>query len=322
MLSVSDMHVSFSGRRGTVTPVDGVDLRVAQGEVLGIVGESGSGKSLTLKAILGLLPRGGFVSAGDLRFSGEGGEPQPYDPVAVRGHGMSMIFQEPMTALNPTMRVRDLIGLGLRLHHGYSRAQARAEVVELMREVGIPAPERRARAWPHELSGGLRQRVMIATALATRPRLLLCDEPTTALDVTVQRQILTLLRRLVVERGMSMIFVTHDLPVLGQLADRIAVMYAGRIIEIDQTARLFRRPRHPYTHALMHSAPVIDATEETLAGIGGRPPDPRAFPPGCRFADRCPHVVRECRYAPYRLVPAGERAASACIREIELQGVR
>ena len=322
MLSIRDLHVSFRGREGTVTPVDGVDLDVAGGEVLGIAGESGSGKSLTLKAILGLLPRGGFVSAGELRFSEDGGPPQPYHPATVRGHGMSMVFQEPMTALNPTMRVGDLIGLGPRLHHGRSRAQARSEAVELMREVGIPAPERRARAWPHELSGGLRQRVMIATALSTRPRLLLCDEPTTALDVTVQRQILMLLRKLVAERGMSMVFVTHDLPVLGQLADRIAVMYAGRIVEVDRASSLFRRPRHPYTHALMHSAPVIDAVSDTLAGIGGRPPDPRAFPRGCRFADRCSHAVPECGDAPYRLAVSDGIAASACIRSLELRGIR
>ena len=321
VLSIRDLHVSFSGRGGRVSPVDGVDLDLAAGEVLGIAGESGSGKSLTLKAVVGLLPRGG-AATGDLRFAPDDGELLAYDPVEVRGRGISMIFQEPMTALNPTMRVGDLIGLGTRINRDRSKQQARAEAVELMREVGIPAPERRARSWPHELSGGLRQRVMIATALSTRPRVLLCDEPTTALDVTVQRQILALLRRLVDKRQMSMIFVTHDLPVLGQLADRIAVMYAGRIVEVNEARTLFRAPKHPYTHALMHAAPVIDVAEERLEGISGSPPDPTEFPDGCRFRDRCPHSLPECAGASYRLIESDAGAASACIRSLELAGVR
>ena len=304
-----------------MTPVDGVDFDLGRGEVLGIAGESGSGKSLTLKAVVGLLPRGG-TARGDLRFAPEAGQPVPYDPAEVRGRGISMVFQEPMTALNPTMRVGDLVGLGIRLRRGCSKQEARTEAVELMREVGIPSPERRARAWPHELSGGLRQRVVIAAALSTKPTVLLCDEPTTALDVTVQRQILALLRRLVGERQMSLIFVTHDLPVLGQLADRIAVMYAGRIIEVNEARTLFRAPRHPYTHALMHAAPVIDVVVERLEGVSGRPPDPRAFPAGCRFRDRCPHAVDDCAGAPYRLADAGDMALSACIRRLELAGVK
>ena len=320
VLSVRDLHVGFAGHEGIVTPVDGVDLDLGEGEVLGIAGESGSGKSLTLKAIVGLLPRGGAIT-GDLRFASDGGEPLPYDPAEVRGRGISMVFQEPMTALNPTMRVGDLVGLGTQINRGLSKKQARSEAVELMRQVGVPAPERRARSWPHELSGGLRQRIMIATALSTRPRVLLCDEPTTALDVTVQRQILTLLRRLVDERQMSMILVTHDLPVLGHLADRIAVMYAGRFVEVNEARTLFRAPKHPYTHALMHAAPVIDLVEE-LEGISGHPPDPRQFPDGCRFRDRCRHALPECAGASYRLVESGGGAASACIRSLELVGVR
>ncbi len=321
VLSIRDLHVTFPGPRGGVAPVDGVDLDLRAGEVLGVAGESGSGKSLTLRAIMGLPPRGGSVS-GDLRFAPGDGPPEPYSPAEVRGRGISMVFQEPMTALNPTMRVGDLVGLGPRMHAGRSRAQARAEAVEVMRDAGIPLPERRARSWPHELSGGLRQRVVIAAALASRPRVLLCDEPTTALDVTVQRQILSLLRRLVDERHMSMIFVTHDLPVLGQLADRIAVMYAGRIVEVNEARALLRAPRHPYTHALMHAAPVIDAAAERLEGIPGRPPDPRCFGDGCRFRDRCAHARPECAGAPYRLVDSGAGAALACIRSLELAGVR
>ena len=321
VLSIRDLHVTFSGPGDEVTPVDGVDLDLRAGEVLGVAGESGSGKSLTLRAIMGLLPRGGSVR-GDLRFASGDAPPAPYDPTEARGRGMSMVFQEPMTALNPTMRVGDLVGLGPRMHAGRTRAQARAEAIEVMRVVGIPLPERRARSWPHELSGGLRQRVVIAAALSTRPRLLLCDEPTTALDVTVQRQILALLRRLVDERHMSMIFVTHDLPVLGQLADRIAVMYAGRVVEVNDARTLLRAPRHPYTHALMHAAPVIDAASERLEGISGRPPDPRRFGGGCRFRDRCVHALPECGQAPYRLADANAGAASACIRSLELVGVR
>jgi len=321
LLSVRDLHVTFRSKHTEVTPVDGVDLEVAPGEILGLAGESGSGKSLTLRAILGLLPRGGSAK-GDLRFAGDNGELVPYDPAAVRGSGMSMVFQEPMTALNPTMRVGDLIALGAQIHQGMSKADAMTEAVDLMREVGIPVPERRARSWPHELSGGLRQRVMIATALSTKPRLLLCDEPTTALDVTVQRQILSLLRRLAEERQMSMIFVTHDLPVLASIADRIAVMYAGRVVEINDSRELFRRPKHPYTHALMHSAPVIDVTEERLVGIEGRPPDPRRFPVGCRFADRCSFVADGCEDAPYRLGEIVDSSGTACVRELDLKGVR
>ena len=233
-----------------------------------------------------------------------------------------MIFQEPMTALNPTMRVGDLVSLGIRLRGGVSKRQARAEAVELMGKVGIGMPERRARAWPHELSGGLRQRVMIATALSVKPRVLLCDEPTTALDVTVQRQILSLLRDLVDQFGMSMIFVTHDLPVLSQLADRIAVMYAGRLVEVSDTQTLFRSPQHPYTHALMRSAPVIDVRSEALTGIGGRPPDPADFGAGCRFRDRCAHALAECAEAPYLLADTGDGTLSACIRQLDLEGVR
>ncbi|MXW35072.1 MAG: ABC transporter ATP-binding protein [Acidimicrobiaceae bacterium] len=321
MLSIRNLQVSFAFQHGTIVPVDGVDLDLGEGEVLGIAGESGSGKSLTLRSIIGLLPRGASAT-GDLRFSVDGGSPAAYDPAEVRGRSISMVFQEPVTALNPTMRVGDLVSLGIRLRGGRSKRRARTDAIDLMRQVGIPMPGRRARAWPHELSGGLRQRVMIATALSTRPRLLLCDEPTTALDVTVQRQILNLLSGLVAELGMSMIFVTHDLPVLRQLADRIAVMYAGRIVEVNDTEALFSAPRHPYTHALMRAAPVIDIRNEELAGIGGRPPDPRNFGGGCRFRDRCAHALPECVEASYRLVATSDGAASACIRQLDLAGVR
>lgn len=321
LLSLEDLHVTVPVRDGELTPVDGISLEVKRGEVLGIAGESGSGKSLTLKAILGLLPLGSRVD-GEIRFSPDGSPPETFDPVDLRGHGISMIFQEPMTALNPTMRVGNLIALGYRLHHDVTRAEAKVEAIRLMREVGIPAPERRYKSWPHQLSGGLRQRVVIAAALSTRPKLLLCDEPTTALDVTISRQILALLKRLADDRDMGLIYVTHDLPVLGQFADRIGIIYAGRLVEVSPTEILFSSPKHPYTHALLHSAPVLDRTADRLEGIGGRPPDPRSFPPGCRFSPRCPYAAPECDEAPYRLAPVDDTTASACIFNHELAGVR
>ncbi len=307
LLEIEDLAVTLRAGPREITPVDGVSLAVLPGEALGVVGESGSGKSLTLKAIVGLLPPAART-AGALRLDG-----RRYAPEAVRGRGIAMIFQEPMTALNPTMRVGDLIAEPLRLHRGVSRRAGRERAIELMRQVGIPDAPRRARAWPHELSGGLRQRVMIAAALATEPRLLLCDEPTTALDVCVQDQILGLLRTLVRERGMSMLFVTHDLAVIGELCDRVAVMYAGRVVEIGATDAVLAAPHHPYTDALLRSAPSFADSSERLRDIAGRPPDPRAFPPGCRFAPRCAFARDDCRGADGRLVPSDDGRWTACI---------
>lgn len=312
LLEVEELHIGFASGRRRVTPVDGVSLTLSRGEALGIAGESGSGKSLTLKAIIGLLPPGAIVDGG-LRFALDGEAPIPYTPAEVHGHGISIIFQEPMTALNPTMRVGDLVAEGPRIHLGLNKEAARERAVELMRQVGIPDPERRARMWPHQLSGGLRQRVMIATALSTEPRLLLCDEPTTALDVSIQDQILGLLQDIRTRLGMSIIFVTHDLAVLGELCDRLAVMYAGRIVETGPVDEVFADPRHPYTEALMHSVPSFAASTEKLEGIEGRPPDPRDFPPGCRFAPRCRYAQDDCTTAGHELVEIAEGRATACI---------
>lgn len=320
LLSVEGLRIRFETPVGTLTPVDGVSFSVGRGEVLGIAGESGSGKSLTLRSILGLLPPNANVE-GDLRFSREGGPPVPFAPEAVRGHGAAMIFQEPMTALNPTMRVGDLVSEAPRMRERWPRGEARRRAVELLRSVGIPDPERRLHAWPHQLSGGLRQRVMIATALSAAPRLLLCDEPTTALDVTIQDQILGLLLRLREERGMSIVFVTHDLAVIGEVCDRLAIMYAGQIIETGSTDEVLAAPRHPYTAALLRSLPsVAQDGSRRLEGIGGVPPDPRAFPEGCRFAPRCRFARSDCTRAMYRLVAAGGRA-TACIHPEVLEGV-
>jgi oligopeptide/dipeptide ABC transporter ATP-binding protein len=313
VLDVEDLRVTMSSPEGTSSPVDGVSLHVGAGEILGICGESGAGKSLTLKAIIGLLPHGARAS-GRLQLSlGAGAPPAAYRPADVRGRGIGMIFQEPMTALNPTMRVGDLVALGVRLHQQVSRREARRRAIELLRDVGIPDPERRARAWPHQLSGGMRQRVMIAAALSTDPRLLLCDEPTTALDVTVQHQILALLRRLADERQVGVAFVTHDLPVLAGLCDRLAVMYAGRLVETGATREVIDAPRHPYTAALIRAAPSLDNRGERLAGIGGRPPHPREFPEGCRFWPRCPFAREDCRQAPYVLEPVSAGRQTSCI---------
>jgi oligopeptide/dipeptide ABC transporter ATP-binding protein len=311
LLAIEDLRVNLSLGDTWIAPVDGVTLSVERGEFLGIAGESGSGKSLTLRSIVGLLPPGSRVE-GSLLVSLDGQTPRPLDVEEVRGHGVAMIFQEPMTALNPTMRVGDLIAEGPRVHQGLSRAAAKARAIELMGLVGIPDPRRRARHWPHQLSGGLRQRVMIATALSTDPKLLLCDEPTTALDVTIQDQILGLLERLRRELGMSIVLVTHDLAVIAEVCDRLAVMYAGRIVELGGVDEVLTSPRHPYTSALLESVPSFHGGSERLEGMGGRPPDPRTFPDGCRFAPRCRFAREDCLRAPYELELVNERL-TACI---------
>lgn len=311
VISVRDLHVSLAPGENTVTPVDGVSFDVRPGESLGIVGESGSGKSLSLRAVLGLLPRGGS-STGAVRYAFANGTIGA-DAARVRGHGAAMVFQEPMTALNPTMRVGDLIAEAVRVTGVRSRRAVKDRVLELMASVGIPDPARRARMWPHELSGGLRQRVMIAAALATEPEVLFCDEPTTALDVTIQDQILGLLRRLQSERAMAMVFVSHDLAVVAEVCDRIAVMYAGRVVETGPVDEVLNAPRHPYTAALLGSAPSFARNGDPLATIPGSPPDPRDFPSGCRFAPRCAFADDACLLAPYVLDGDGPRA-TACIR--------
>ena len=256
LLEVRGLRVA-AGRRELV---HGVDLTVAAGECLGVVGESGSGKSLTMRSVVDLLPRGTRTTAGELLFDGAA-----YRPEDLRGRGIAMVFQEPMTALNPTRRAGDIIADGVlaAATARVSRRQARETAVSLMREVGIPDPARRARAYPHELSGGLRQRVMIALALAGHPRLLICDEPTTALDVTVQDQILRLLNRLREERGLAMLFVTHDLGVIAQVSQRIAVMYDGRVVETGATADVLARPEHEYTAQLRAAAAAIEGRRAT-----------------------------------------------------------
>jgi oligopeptide/dipeptide ABC transporter ATP-binding protein len=314
MLDVRDLRVQIAARHGTVRAVDGISLEVASGEALGLVGESGSGKSMTLRAILGVLPPEAKVTAGQILLDGVDLVPlSNSDLNRIRGPKMSMIFQEPMSALNPVMRVGNQIAEGPRVHLGYNKAKAAERALELMRRVGIPDPERRFRAFPHEFSGGMRQRVMIAIALSCDPEIILCDEPTTALDVTIQDQILRLLARLCAESGVSLIFVTHDLPVVAQLCQRVAVMYGGQLVETGDVRDVLLDPRHPYTLGLVRSAPDVDYVRESLVPIPGSPPSLITPPSGCRFHPRCSFAEEDCKVlpTPLRELPGGR--STACL---------
>src|SRR5712671_17900 len=314
MLEVRDLHVQIAARHGTVRAVDGVSLEVGTGEALGLVGESGSGKSMTLRAILGVLPSEGKITSGQVILDGVDLVPlSNSDLNHIRGPKMSMIFQEPMSALNPVMRVGHQIAEGPRVHLGYSKAKAAERALELMRRVGIPDPERRFRAYPHEFSGGMRQRVMLAIALSCDPEIILFDEPTTALDVTIQDQILRLLARLCAESGVSLIFVTHDLPVVAQVCQQVAVMYGGQLVERGDVRDVLLDPRHPYTLGLVRSAPDFEYVQDSLRPIPGSPPSLITPPPGCRFHPRCEFAEDDCRTGevPLRILPGGR--ATACL---------
>jgi peptide/nickel transport system ATP-binding protein len=292
LLEVSGLRTSFATRAGVVRAVTGVDFSIARGEVLGLVGESGCGKSVTSLSILGLVARPGRVEAGTVRFDGRDLVTLPEPELRkVRGDRIAMIFQQPTSSLNPVMQVGDQIGEVLELHRNMKRRAAHDRVLELMRLVGIPDPERRIRAYPHEMSGGMAQRVMIAMALACEPELLIADEPTTALDVTIQAQILDLMRTLQRETGTAIILITHDLGVVAEMCDRVAVMYAGEIVEQTDVRTLFASPQHPYTRGLIASVPVPGIIQDELATIPGNVPNLVDLPPGCRFAPRC--QVRE-----------------------------
>jgi peptide/nickel transport system ATP-binding protein len=298
VLSLTGLRTEIAiGSGRVVRAVDGVDLSVRRGELLGVVGESGCGKTMTALSVMRLLPPGGRIAAGQVLFEGTDLATLPERKLrAVRGRGIGMVFQDPMTALNPTMPIGRQIAEPLRLHTDLSSAGVRRRVVEVLGLVGLPDPEARLSSHPHELSGGMRQRVMIARALACGPSLLIADEPTTALDVTIQRQILELIDELRERLGMAVILVTHDLGVIAGRADRVAVMYAGRIVELTDTPRLFGNPRHPYTEALFEALPENAAdTGERLYSIPGMPPDLADPPAGCRFAPRCRHAVDRCR---------------------------
>jgi peptide/nickel transport system ATP-binding protein/oligopeptide transport system ATP-binding protein len=291
-----------------------VSFDVHVGEVLGLVGESGSGKTMALRAILGLLPRTARIAGGSVEFEGVellgGGEGRLR---ALRGRSVAMVFQEPMTALNPVMTVGEQIAEEPLVRLGLGRRGARERALELMRRVGIPDPVRRYRAFPHELSGGMRQRVMIAIALSGGPKLILCDEPTTALDVTIQDQILKLLRSLQRESGVSLVFVSHDLAVIAQTCDRLAVMYAGQVVETGTVDAVFREPHHPYTLGLLRSVPDFDVVRETLSSIPGSPPDLASPPSGCRFHPRCELVQPDCITTEVPLIDLPPGRAARCL---------
>jgi oligopeptide/dipeptide ABC transporter ATP-binding protein len=312
VLQIDDLRVEVDRSGAPAMAVDGVSLEVQRGECLGLVGESGAGKTLTLRAAIGLLPPGVRVLGGELRLRGI-----PYRASHARGREIGMVFQEPTAALNPLMRVGDLIKEGLRTS-GLKARGAERKVIGLMEEVGISDPERRARSWPHELSGGQRQRVAIAMALAAEPSVLLCDEPTTALDVTVQERILELLDRLRVQRELAIVFVTHNLAVIDRISRRLAVMYAGRVVECGPTDQLLKGPQHPYTARLLACLPRVDRKRQLL-DIPGDPPDPTAYPAGCRFHPRCTHARLDCTHAPYLLADTQTGRQSACIHWAGLQ---
>jgi oligopeptide/dipeptide ABC transporter ATP-binding protein len=308
LLEVVDLHTSFRTSRGVLKAVNGASFTLRRGQALGVVGESGSGKTVLARTVIGLLSGEGIDRSGSVRFEGQellGATPRTLR--ALWGTRISMVFQDPMTSLNPVMRIGHQITEPLRLHLHLDRAEAKAVAISLLGQVGIPSPEERYRSYPGELSGGMRQRVMIAIALACGPRLLLADEPTTGLDVTVQAQILDLLDSLQRERSMAMVLITHDLGVVATRTDEIVVMYAGHVVERGPTNSLFSSPAMPYTEALLGSIPRLANPSHTrLATIEGRPPDPTALPQGCPFAARCKYVQDLCRQEAPPLVAAEE----------------
>ena len=316
LIEIEDLRVLFHGDDGRTThAVDAVNLSLAPGATLGLVGESGCGKSVTSLAIMGLLPKRAADIFGSIRFDGcdllQTSDKTLRD---LRGNRLAMIFQEPMTSLNPSFTIGDQIIETILQHRGGSRRSARDRAIELLRRVHIPSPERRIDDYPHKLSGGMRQRVMIAMALACDPRLLIADEPTTALDVTLQAQILDLMRELKAASGAAIILITHDLGVVAEVCDEVAVMYAGEIVERASVDELFASPQHPYTVGLLGSIPRLDRRAEHLATIEGMVPNMTKPPTGCRFAARCPFVGDVCLKAPPPLAAVGPGHASRCIK--------
>jgi peptide/nickel transport system permease protein len=316
LFEIRDLTLSVDTPTGAVRPVEDISLSVGSGETLAIVGESGSGKSLTALAAMGLLPAAVRPTAGSVWLDGE--DLLHFDEPAMRklrGGRIAMIFQDPMSSLNPVHRAGDQVAEAISAHQSLSHGEARKEALALFRRVGIADPEQRLAAYPHEMSGGMKQRVMIAMAIANRPALLIADEPTTALDVTVQAQILDLLLALKRESSMAMIFITHSLSVVAEIADRVTVMYAGQVVEEGVVTEVFREPLHPYTRSLLAASPEGD---EPLVGIPGVVPQPSDFPVGCRFAARCAYAASACTAAPVPLTQARPGRRTRCIRWTEL----
>ncbi len=313
LLDINDLHVEFRTDTGVVRAVDGVTFAVGAGETLGIVGESGSGKSVTSLAIMGLVPRPpGHVSGGPVLFQGQDLLKFNQRQLAnVRGNRIAMIFQDPMTSLNPFLTVADQLMEVTRLHLKYSRRKALDYAVEMLERVGIPAAGRRVFEYPHQFSGGMRQRVMIAMAVSCKPQLLIADEPTTALDVTIQAQILELMAELQKAEGTTIILITHDLGVVANTCRRVLVMYGGRLVEEAAVDDIFARPKHPYTVGLLKSIQRLDSVQKSLTPIPGQPPDLTALPPGCYFQPRCPNAIDRCtvEYPPWFAGADGQRFA-------------
>jgi oligopeptide/dipeptide ABC transporter ATP-binding protein len=320
LLEIDDLRVEFRGAHGVVKAVDGISYTVDAGETVALVGESGCGKSVSALAILGLIPHPGRVAGGRVRFAGRDlldlGEDRL---VEVRGREIAMVFQEPMTSLNPVLSIGVQLTEGLRRHLGLSRAEARARAVELLGRVGIADAERRLRQYPHHFSGGMRQRVMIAVALGCEPKLIIADEPTTALDVTIQAQILELMKDLSRSLGVALVIITHNLGVVARYADRVNVMYAGRIVETGTAEQIFTRPSHPYTIGLMASVPRLDLPRSVrLVPIEGQPPDLAGLDDACSYRPRCGFAIARCAesFPPLEALDRGHRAA--CFRKHEL----
>ncbi|MEO8507950.1 MAG: ABC transporter ATP-binding protein [Betaproteobacteria bacterium] len=315
LLDVRGLRVEFPTRRGTLTAVHDVSFTIAPGEVLGIVGESGAGKSLTGAAIIGLIDPPGRIAAGEIRLAGRRIDNLPYEVMrTVRGREIGAVFQDPLTSLNPLYTVGRQLTETIRTHLPMSESEARKRAVSLLEEVGIPAAARRIDHYPHQFSGGMRQRVVIALALCAKPRLIVADEPTTALDVSIQAQIIQLLKRLCRDHDTAVMLVTHDMGVIAETADRVAVMYAGRIVEIGPVADVIHRPQHPYSVGLMGSIPSIVDERPRLTQIDGSMPRLTAIPSGCAFHPRCPQVFERCRHERPELMPAGATDAACWLR--------
>jgi peptide/nickel transport system ATP-binding protein len=306
------LRVEFNTRRGTLVAIDDVSFDIAPGEVLGVVGESGAGKSITGTAIIGLLEPPGRIAGGEILLEGSRIDNLAPEPMRrIRGKRIGAIFQDPLTSLNPLYTIGHQLVETIRTHLPMNASQARTRAIELLGEVGIPAPERRIDHYPHQFSGGMRQRVVIALALCANPQLIIADEPTTALDVSIQAQIITLLKRLCRDNGTAVMLVTHDMGVIAETADRVAVMYAGRIVEIGPVQEVIHNPQHPYTAGLMASIPALGKDVERLSQIEGSMPRLNAIPAGCAFNPRCPRVFDRCKVERPVLLPA-DKSLAAC----------
>ena len=316
LLQLRDLEVAFPSRSGKLVAVDGVSFDIAPGEVLGVVGESGAGKSMTGAAIIGLIEPPGYISGGEIWLDGQRIDNLPHEEMRkVRGRRIGMVFQDPLTSLNPLYTIGDQIIETIRTHYPIPEAEARARAIELLGEVGLPAPEQRLDAYPHQFSGGMRQRVVLALALAASPVLVIADEPTTALDVSVQAQIIALLKRTCAEHGAAVMLITHDMGVIAETADRVAVMYAGRVVEIGPVRDVIQSAAHPYTQGLMASIPSLTFEGERLHQIEGSMPRLDAIPPGGPFNSRCPKAFDRCVRERPDLMRAGSTSAACWLVE-------